>query len=42
MPGGGGFGPVSERSVELIRNDLALGYITPEGARRDYGFDGPV
>jgi N-methylhydantoinase B len=42
MPGGGGFGPVSERSVASIRNDLALGYITPEGARRDYGFDGPV
>jgi N-methylhydantoinase B/oxoprolinase/acetone carboxylase alpha subunit len=40
MPGGGGFGPVSERPVELIRNDLAMGYITPAGARRDYGFEG--
>jgi N-methylhydantoinase B len=39
MPGGGGFGPPSERPVEMILRDLELGYITPEGARRDYGFD---
>jgi N-methylhydantoinase B/oxoprolinase/acetone carboxylase alpha subunit len=37
MPGGGGFGPVEERPRALIERDLALGYITPEGARRDYG-----
>jgi N-methylhydantoinase B len=39
MPGGGGFGPVSERERELILLDLEMGYITPEGARRDYGLD---
>jgi N-methylhydantoinase B/oxoprolinase/acetone carboxylase alpha subunit len=39
MPGGGGFGPVSERDPALIRQDLDLGYITPEGARRDYGIE---
>ena len=37
MPGGGGFGPVAERERALILADLALGYITPEGAHRDYG-----
>jgi N-methylhydantoinase B len=37
LPGGAGFGPVSERSPELVLRDLALGYITPEGAQRDYG-----
>ena len=26
LPGGGGFGPVSERAPELIREDIALGY----------------
>jgi N-methylhydantoinase B len=36
MPGGGGFGPVSERERELILFDLEMGYITTEGARRDY------
>ena len=40
LPGGGGFGPVSERSGTLVEEDLALGYITPEGARRDYGYGG--
>jgi N-methylhydantoinase B len=39
MPGGGGFGPVSEREPALIGYDLAMGYITPEGARRDYGLE---
>ncbi len=40
MPGGAGFGRVSERDRQLIQRDLDLGYITREGARRDYGFDG--
>ncbi|MBI1294106.1 hydantoinase B/oxoprolinase family protein [bacterium] len=39
MPGGGGFGSVAERDPALIRQDLELGYITPEGARRDYGLE---
>ncbi len=37
MPGGAGFGPVEERERERVLSDLRLGYITPEGARRDYG-----
>ena len=36
-PGGGGFGPVDERSAQAIDEDLALGYVTAEGAARDYG-----
>jgi N-methylhydantoinase B len=36
-PGGGGFGPPSERSSAAIELDLKLGFITPEGARRVYG-----
>ena len=39
MPGGGGFGPVSERERELILFDLEMGYISREGARRDYGLE---
>jgi N-methylhydantoinase B len=37
-PGGGGYGPAAERDPEAIRRDLALGYVTPEGAARDYGW----
>lgn len=37
FPGGAGYGEVSERDPELIRRDLARGYITPEAAKRDYG-----
>jgi len=36
MPGGGGFGPVSQRERARIEHDLAMGYITPEGRARDY------
>lgn len=36
-PGGGGYGPPEERRAELIANDLRLGYVSPEGLRRDYG-----
>jgi N-methylhydantoinase B len=39
MPGGGGFGPVSERSPDLIKYDLDMGYITARSAREDYGLD---
>jgi N-methylhydantoinase B/oxoprolinase/acetone carboxylase alpha subunit len=39
LPGGGGFGPVAERSRALIRQDMELGYITPQGAREDYGLN---
>lgn len=37
QPGGGGFGDPAERDAALIARDLRLGYITPEGAARDYG-----
>ena len=37
VPGSGGYGPPGERSREKLREDLADGYVTPEGARRDYG-----
>ncbi|WP_341911074.1 hydantoinase B/oxoprolinase family protein [Ferrovibrio terrae] len=36
-PGGGGYGPAAERTAERINEDLRLGYITEEGATRDYG-----
>lgn len=39
LPGGGGFGPVTERPRELILRDLELGYITPRGAKEDYGLE---
>ncbi len=38
MPGGGGFGAVAERAPELITQDLEAGFISPEGARRDYNW----
>ena len=38
MPGGAGFGPVNQRPRAAIAQDLALGYISAEGARRDYGY----
>jgi N-methylhydantoinase B/oxoprolinase/acetone carboxylase alpha subunit len=37
LSGGAGFGPPSERPPAAIRRDLAEGYVTPEGAARDYG-----
>jgi N-methylhydantoinase B/oxoprolinase/acetone carboxylase alpha subunit len=37
-PGGGGIGQPSEREPALIEEDLREGWITPEGARRDYGY----
>lgn len=38
-PGSGGYGPPAGRSRERLRDDLIDGYVTPEGARRDYGVD---
>ena len=32
------YGPPERRSAEKIRLDLAEGYVTSEGVRRDYGF----
>jgi N-methylhydantoinase B len=39
IAGGGGFGPVAEREPERILHDLEMGYITPRGAREDYGLE---
>jgi len=40
LPGGAGYGPPAERDPEAIRRDVARGYITPEAAKRDYGWEG--
>lgn len=39
MPGGAGFGDVQERPHHLILKDLENGYITPQGAKEDYGIE---
>jgi N-methylhydantoinase B/oxoprolinase/acetone carboxylase alpha subunit len=36
--GGAGFGDPKTRDPDLIERDLRLGFITPEGAERDYGY----
>lgn len=36
-PGGGGYGKASERDPKAVVRDVGLGYVTPEGAKRDYG-----
>ncbi|MGH1413570.1 MAG: hydantoinase B/oxoprolinase family protein [Pelagimonas sp.] len=35
--GGGGRGPAWKRPVERVLEDVRLGYVTPQGAARDYG-----
>ncbi|MEM6387572.1 MAG: hydantoinase B/oxoprolinase family protein [Pseudomonadota bacterium] len=37
FPGGAGYGDPSERPKELVKRDLARGYISVETAQRDYG-----
>ncbi|MEL6683534.1 MAG: hydantoinase B/oxoprolinase family protein, partial [Pseudomonadota bacterium] len=37
FPGGAGYGDPAERSKDLVKRDLARGYISVEAARRDYG-----
>ena len=39
--GGGGIGDPENRAADAIAQDIALGFVTPEGAARDYGF-GPA
>jgi N-methylhydantoinase B len=39
MPGGAGFGDVSERDANLIRRDVALGYVSSAAATREYGVE---
>jgi N-methylhydantoinase B len=36
LGGGGGFGPAAERSREDVARDVDLGFVTPDGAARDY------
>ena len=37
VAGGSGFGDPQERPFEAVQRDLDAGYVTAEGARRDYG-----
>jgi N-methylhydantoinase B len=37
--GGGGFGNPRERDRERVAEDIDAGYVSPEVAGRDYGFD---
>ncbi len=36
--GGGGIGDPQQRPRDLVARDIALGFVTPEGAARDYGY----
>jgi N-methylhydantoinase B len=38
LPGGGGYGDPTKRDPEAIKRDLRNGYISTDGARRDYGW----
>jgi len=38
FPGGAGYGRAADRDRDLVRRDLAHGYISAETATRDYGF----
>ena len=40
LPGGGGNGNPRNRTREAIAADIRDGYVTREGAKRDYGYDG--
>jgi len=39
LPGGGGYGDPRARSRALVRDDVRLGYVSPDGARKAYGLD---
>ncbi|MBN8943715.1 MAG: hydantoinase B/oxoprolinase family protein [Rhizobiales bacterium] len=40
LAGGAGYGDPAERSRKAVEDDIALGLVTPEAARRDYGAEG--
>jgi N-methylhydantoinase B len=37
LSGAGGYGPPEKRDPAAIAEDIADGYLTPEGATREYG-----
>ena len=37
FPGGAGYGASAERAASSVERDLALGYVSAEAARADYG-----
>ncbi|MBI4182385.1 MAG: hydantoinase B/oxoprolinase family protein [Proteobacteria bacterium] len=39
LPGGGGYGDPRRRDRGKVEADLRSGYVTPEAARRDYGYE---
>jgi N-methylhydantoinase B len=39
MPGGGGYGDPTERDPESLRQDVEEGFVSPEAARAQYGYD---
>ena len=39
LPGAGGFGDPGKRARQMIEADLAAGVVTPEAARREYGYE---
>lgn len=39
LPGGGGYGNPKDRDPEAVRRDVRDGFVSPEGARRDYGVE---
>jgi N-methylhydantoinase B/oxoprolinase/acetone carboxylase alpha subunit len=39
IAGGGGFGAATERERALVLHDVKQGYLTPEGAREQYGVE---
>jgi N-methylhydantoinase B len=40
LPGGGGHGDPTEREAGAITADIDDGYLSTDGASRDYGYDG--
>lgn len=40
LPGGGGYGAPENRAATQVADDLRAGLITPEQAKRDYGYKG--
>jgi len=39
FPGGAGYGDPKDRAKDLVKRDLARGYISPKTAAKDYGLD---